>query len=391
MTTTRVYLDHAATTSASPEAIEAMLRWLRPDVVANPSSVHGSGQKARAAVEQAREQVAQAIGGVAAEVTFTSGATEADGLAVHGFLATCALERPLLVSRTEHAAVLRAADAEERRGRPVVRMAVDRTGVVTPQALEDALDQVSRRGAAPAALVSIMHTNNETGVVADVPALARVAHAHGAAFHCDAVQALGYAAIDVHAWGADLVVLSSHKIGGPQGVGALWVRDGLPIEPRQLGGQQERGRRAGTHAVAAIVGFGVAARDAAREHPARAARAAEVRDRLEARLLLVEGVHVNVGGDVARGPKHLNVHVGGVDGEALLYALDAAGLEVSAGSACAAGSLEPSHVLVAMGRTIDEARGSVRFSTSHRSTLDEADRAASTFDTVVAHLRALDL
>lgn len=377
----RIYLDHAATTPLSPTARQAMEPWLASDVAANPSSVHRSGQRARAAVETAREQIADAIGAAPGEIVLLSGATEADALAIRGTLEAAPERATLVVSQAEHAAVTEVAANEERRGRSVVRLAPGPAGAPSPGALEAVLAELNE----PAALVAVMHTNNETGAVADVPALAAVAHAHGAAVLCDAVQAFGFAPLDVRALGADLVALSAHKIGGPQGVGALWIRDGHELVPQALGGAQERGRRAGTHAVAAIVGFGAAAAEVAAAASERAERTSRLRDRLEARLVAVPGVHRN--GPGPRGPKHLNVRVDGVDGEELLIALDAAGVEVSAGSACSAGSLEPSHVLIAMGLDRDAARASVRFSLAPTLSEAEIDAAAGRFEDTVRRLR----
>jgi cysteine desulfurase len=378
----RIYLDHAATTPSSAAVRAAMAPWWADGVAVNASSVHRSGQRARAAVEAAREQVAAAIAAVPSELVFTSGATEADALAILGTLDAAPPDAALVVSAAEHAAVVQVAAREERRGRPVVRLAPGPEGAPTPERLERALGALER----PAALVAVMHTNNETGALADVPGLAEVAHAHGAALLCDAVQAFGYAELDVRRLGADLVALSSHKIGGPQGVGALWIRGGHELVPQAIGGAQERGRRAGTQPVATIVGFGAAAEEAGRDPAVRAERTARLRDRLEARLLSLPGVHRN--GTGPRGPKHLNVRVEGVDGEALLIALDAAGVEVSAGSACSAGSLEPSHVLIAMGLTRDAARASLRFSLAASLSEPEIDAAAELFAATLARLRA---
>lgn len=378
----RIYLDHAATTPLHPVALEAMRPWLG-GVAANPSSVHRSGQRARAAVETAREQVAAAVNAAPGEIVFTSGATEADALGLVGTLHARPSGTGLIVSRTEHAAVLQVAALEEERGRPTRWLPPARGAAPDPASLDAAL----RAAETPVGIVAVMHTNNETGDVADVPALAALAHDAGAAFLCDAVQAFGYEPLDVRSLGADLVALSSHKIGGPQGVGALWIRDGHEIEPLALGGAQERGRRAGTHAVAAIVGFGAAAAEASRSLAHRAGTASARRDRLEAALLRIPGVHRN-GGSV-RGPKHANVRVAGVDGESLLMALDATGVEASAGSACAAGSVEPSHVLTAMGLRPEEARASLRFSTAASVTGEEIDVAAARVEETVLRLREL--
>jgi cysteine desulfurase len=379
----RIYLDHAATAPLAPPAREAMLPWLRGEVAANPSSLHRSGQRARAAVEEARERLAEALGARPAELVFTSGATEADALAVHGTLAALPSDAALVVSAAEHAAVLEAARAEEARGRPVLRLAPGPTGAPSPADLDGALADVP----GPVGLVAAMHTNNETGALADLPALADVVHRHGGLLLCDAVQAFGMAPLDARALGVDLLTVSSHKIGGPQGAGALWIRDGVEVVPQLRGGAQERGRRAGSHAVAALVGFGAAARAAGRDVAARAEAVAALRDRLEVALTALPGVRRN--GSGPRGPKHLNVRVEGVDGEALLIALDDAGVEASAGSACAAGSLEPSHVLLAMGLPRAEAKASLRFSLGPGTTEAEVDGAADRTAAAISRLRAL--
>ncbi len=387
----KIYLDHAATSPVARLAREAAWPWLADDVAANPSSVHRSGQRARAAVDAARERIAAAAGALAAEVVFTSGATEAVALGLHGTLEAAPADAALVVGATEHMAVLAAAEREARRGRPVRTVPPGPNGVPDAERLRAALDAIE----GPVALVAVMHTNNETGGRADVAALADVAHAHGAAFLCDAAQGFGYAPLELHRHGIDLATISAHKIGGLPGVGALLVRDGRALVPQLRGGAQERGRRAGTHPVAMIVAFGAVAEGAAHDLEARSGRVAALRDRLEAAVTALPGVHRN--GAEPRGPKHLNVRVDGVDGESLRLALDQAGVEVSAGSACAAGSVEPSHVLAALGLAPDAARASVRFSLGLPNgpeapdALDEAqvDEAARRFGTVVERLRAL--
>lgn len=364
-----------------------MLPWIDDHVAANASSVHRSGQRARAAVEEARERLAYAMGAAPGELVFTSGATEADALGLLGPLA--ALERQgsprraLIVNAAEHAAILEPAKREAHAGRPVLWLSPGKEGAPHASDLAGTLARLDD----PPALVAVMHTNNETGIMADVPALAAVAHQHGAVLLCDAVQAFGYAPLDVATLGADLVTVSGHKMGGPQGVGAVWIRDGVPCDARTIGGGQERGRRAGTLPTASIVGFGVAAELAARDHALRARRAAAARDRLEQALLSLPGVHRN--GTGQRGPKHLNVRIDDADGEALLLALDDAGVEVSAGSACSAGSVDASHVLLAMGYTTDEARSSIRFSVHEDTPDEEVDDAVDRVRSVLERLRSV--
>ncbi|MEX2502062.1 MAG: cysteine desulfurase family protein [Trueperaceae bacterium] len=384
----RIYLDHAATAPVSAVARDAAWPWLSGGVASNPSSVHRSGQRARAAVDAARERVAHALGALPAEVVFTSGATEAIALAVHGTLDALPADAALVVGASEHAAVLAVAEREARRGRPVAYVPPAPHGVPDPARLQATLADLP----GPIGLVAIMHTNNETGGVADVNALVDLAHQRGAAFLCDAVQALGYAPLALRDAGVDLAAVSAHKLGGLQGVGALIVRDGRTLVPQQRGGAQERGRRAGTHPVAAIAAFGAVAEAATHDLADRIARTAALRDRLEAALLRTPGVRRN--GTGPRGPKHLNVRVDHVDGESLRLALDDAGIEVSAGSACAAGSVEPSHVLLQLGATPAQARASLRFSVGWNDgpgALDEAaiDDAARRFAEVVARLRSL--
>lgn len=381
MTRGRIYLDHAATTPLAEAALAAMQPWW--GVAASASSVHRSGQRARAAVETARERVAGAVGAHPSEIVFTSGATEADGLAVRGALDAEDPQAALAYGATEHAAVLRPAEREGLGGRPVRSVPPAANGAMSVDALRAVLASLE----GPVGLVAAMHTNNETGGLADVPALAEAAHRAGAVLLCDAAQALGVTPLDVHALGADLVTISSHKIGGPQGVGALWIRAGTTVVPQQLGGEQERGMRAGTHPVAALVGFGAAAEAAGREAEARGRTCAARRDLLESLLHATPGIEPNGTGPC--GPKHLNLHVAGVDGETLLMALDDAGVEVSAGSACAAGSARPSHVLLAMGLPETKARASLRFSVAPDTTEAEVHEAAARVAEVVGRLRAL--
>lgn len=376
----RVYLDHAATTPLDPDVLAAMLPYLT-EVHGNPSSLHASGRRARRAVEEARERVAGVMGVRPKQVVFTSGATEADNLALRGLLAG----RPgaLVTSPLEHAAVLRTAEALAAEGRRVAHVRHGPGGAIGRAEVAAALT-----AAGDTALLALMLVNNETGVLLDAAGAAAAAHAAGALFFCDAVQGLGLEDVSLPALGADAVALSAHKVGGPKGVGALVLGPGLEVAPLLAGGSQERGMRPGTHAVAPIVGMGAAVELAeARRHEHRA-RLAALRDELESLLTRVPGVRVN-GAEAPRGAKHVNVAVEGVDGETLLMALDDAGVEVSAGSACAAGSLEPSHVLLALGLSSREAKASVRFSLGYGTTAEEVRYAAERFATVVDRCRAV--
>jgi cysteine desulfurase len=363
-------LDRAATTPVADDVLAAMLPYFG-ERAGNPASTHAAGRLARRGLETAREQLAAAVGAAPSGVVFTSGATEAIHLAVHGLLAG----RPgahVVTSPLEHAATLAACRAAERAGARLTLVAPDAHGVISPEAVLAALRDDTL-------LVALMRVNNETGVVSEVAALGEAVRARGGRLLVDAVQAFGYDSVTLEALGADLVALSAHKVEGPKGVGALVLRGGVTIEPLVGGGSQERGLRAGTSPVPLAVGFGVAAERAASGWRERATNVAALRDRLERALrAALPGLIVH-GEGAPRGPKHLNVRftAGAVDGESLLINLDAEGVLASAGSACAAGSLEPSHVLLAMGLSRAEARGSVRFSLG--GGLDEAsiDDAAS--------------
>lgn len=375
-----IYLDHAATTPLREDVLAAMLPYLTA-VHGNPSSLHASGRRARKAVEEARERVARVMGVRPKQVVFTSGATEADNLAVLGL--TAKREGSLVTSRLEHAAVLRAAERLSAGGRHLEYVEHGPGGEIGPAHLSAALER-----AGTTALVALMLVNNETGVLLDAKAVGEVAREAGALFFCDAVQGLGLEDVSLRALAADAVALSAHKVGGPKGVGALVLAPGLEVAPLLAGGAQERGFRPGTHAVAAIVGMGVAVELAAAEREDLRARLAGLRALLEDRLTALPGVSLN-GAEALRGVKHVNVNVAGVDGESLLMALDDAGVEVSAGSACAAGSLEPSHVLIALGLSPQQAKGSVRFSLGRETTEAEVLAAAERFAVVVERCRAV--
>ncbi|HEX7021279.1 MAG TPA: cysteine desulfurase family protein [Trueperaceae bacterium] len=373
-----IYLDYAATTPLDPEVLDAMLPAFH-EGFANPSSLHQPGQTARRMIETAREQVAAAIGATPREITFTSGATEADNHALRAVAAA----RPhghILTSQLEHSAVLATSRFLEQQGHNVTYLRSNAQGEITP-------DAVAAKLGPDTALVALMLVNNETGIITDIPAISQLAHEAGALVFCDAVQAFGTLPLDVHALDVDLLSLSAHKIHGPKGAGALYIRNGLELGPFLLGGEQERGRRAGTQNTPAIAGMGKAAELAAAFRQQTAQEVGMLRDRLQAKLLEIEGVSLN-GGEAPRGPKHLNVRVRGVDGEALLIGLDQAGVSASAGSACAAGTLEPSHVLLAMGLREDEARSSLRFSLGRGLRETDIDEAAQRFAEVVWRCRA---
>jgi cysteine desulfurase len=367
--------DRAATTPLLPAVREAMLPWWGA-LGANAAAVHAGGRAARRAVEDARERIAAAVAAEPDEVILTSGATEADNLALQGAVA----HRPgahLIVSRGEHPAVLRAAERLQRRGYDVTFLPLDADGALDPAAVAAALRPDT-------ALVAAMLVNNETGARSDLPAIARLLRSHGALLLCDAVQGLGDLDVAEATAEADYVVLSAHKIGGPQGIGALIVRRDrqrdTPLEPQLLGGVQERGRRGGTTPVALAVGFGVAAAHASDWRP-RAAQVAAVRDRFEQAALAIAGVEPSLPRSAPRGGKHAHLVVPALagDGETLLINLDSLGVWASLGSACAAGSLEPSPVLLAMGWSRERARSAIRFSFGPDHTLADAAAGAERF------------
>lgn len=370
-------LDRAATTPVHPDVLTAMLPYFSQHA-GNPASVHAAGRRARRAVEESREQLAAAVEVRPRQVVFTSGATEALHLAVHGTLAT----RPgahLLAASSEHAALIEALRSAERRGHPVTWLQPDHDGVVQHDAVLEALRPDT-------ALLALMRTNNETGVQHDLAPLRERLRAAGVTVVVDAVQALGYEALSLEGCGADLMALSSHKLEGPKGCGALVLAEDVSVEPQQRGGGQERGLRGGTVDVPAVVGFGAAV---ARSHPAeaRGARVRALRERFEHALTQQPGVHVN-GAGAARGPKQANLRFDGVDAETLLIALDGLGVWASAGSACAAGSIEPSHVLLAMGLSERVARSSLRFSFGDHLSEEQVDDAARRVVTALERCRA---
>jgi cysteine desulfurase len=381
----RIYMDANATTPVLPEVLDAM-RPFWSEQFGNASSIHQQGQHARAAVDRARESVASLLGCRAAEVVFTSGGTESDNMALFGVLSP---GDHLITTRIEHHAVLHAAEALAERGVDVTFLPCTPEGVIEVAALEAAL----RPNSAPrpgTKLVSVMLANNETGVIQSVRELADRAHAAGALFHTDAIQAAGKLPLDVKALGCDLLSISGHKMYAPQGTGALFVRRNVRLRSMFFGGLHERGRRPGTENVAGIVGLGKAA-EAARTWLAEngSQALAALRDRLEQGILAaLDEAGVN-GGGAARVANTSNLYFDHVEAEALVIALDLKGLAVSGGSACQSGATEPSHVLTAMGLTEARARASVRFSLSRLTTQDEVDAVVAMVPAAVARLREL--
>jgi len=364
----RIYLDHAATTPIDPVVREAMLPFLS-SAYGNPSSIHRTGQLVRRAIDTARDQLAAALSCEPSEIVFTSGGTEADNLAVIGVL-LAARERGrdhVVTAAAEHHAVLDAVDAAQRLfGFRATVLPVDPWGRVDPQALRDAVDSRT-------ALVSVMHANNEIGTVNPVSEIAVIAHEHGVLFHTDAVQTFGAMPVSFASTGADLITVSAHKIYGPKGVGVLAVRSGVALQALHFGGGQERERRPGTENVVGVVGFGAAAELLPTWRESEAVRQVALRERfLELLGRDFPGACLN-GDPVQRLPGNANVQLPGMDSETLLLALDFHGIAASAGSACAAGSIEPSHVLLATGMAMAAARSSVRFSFGRATTETELE------------------
>ncbi len=374
----QAYLDYNATSPIDPEVQKTMLEALS---LANASSFHQMGQKARHAVEEAREIIAGTLSVEPGDLIFTSGGTESDNLAVRGVVMLKLLERRhLVVSTIEHQAVLHTAQHLAKRGVRVDLVPVGEDGVVGLEALKKAVGPET-------ALVSLMHVNNETGVFQPIEEAAKIAHAHKALFHVDAVQSYGKMQIDPEKSGIDLLSLSAHKICGPKGAGALYIRKGVKIEALLHGGHQEKNVRPGTENVAAIAGFGKAAELAYKLKDAESQRVRRLRDRLEKTLLeKITGVHVN-GDPAARIYNTLNLSFDGLDGETLLMNLDLEGIFVSTGSACTAGSVEPSHVLLAMGLPEKRARAAIRFSLGRFTTDAEIDFVLERLPAVVERLR----
>ena len=376
------YLDHAASTPVLPEVKEAMLGALEGDF-GNPSSVHSFGRRAKEIVEDARERVAAAVGAAPAEIVFTGGGTEADNLALKGAAAKLRGNgNHVIVSAFEHHAVLDAAGWLAKQGYEATKLPVTSGGRVDPEAIVAAVKPAT-------VLVSVMAVNNEIGSVQDLEGIAELVHAANpqALVHTDAVQALGNVPVDLHAWGVDLAAFSAHKAGGPKGVGALFVRSSVPVEPILHGGGHERGLRSGTLNVSGIAGFGIAAEVAAKEVHEKTDRLGPMRDRL------LDGIRAAVPDVVINGDLdhriagNINVCVPGTDGETLLLLLDQAGIACSSGSACASGALDPSHVLLAIGVPRDLAKGSLRFSLGRASTDTDVDAVLEVLPGIVTQAR----
>ena len=377
-----IYLDYAATTPTDPEVAEAMMPYLTgPLALGNASSIHRAGRAARAAMDAAREQIARLLNADFAEIYFTGSGTEADNLALIGTLWAAPPERNHLVTTAiEHHAVLHSAHFLQTQNYDVTVVAPDQDGLIAPEAIADALTD-------RAALVSVMHANNEIGTIQPIAQIAQIARERGAKFHTDAVQTAGLLPLDVRALDCDLLTVSAHKLYGPKGIGALYIRQGTKVSPLIHGGAQEREKRAGTENIAAMVGFGKAAELTMRRREADAAQIQSLRDRFLALLRdQIPGVRLN-GHPALHLPNNLNVSVEGAEGATLLMNLDRFGVAASSGSACSSGSIEPSHVLKAIGLTDALASSGVRFSLGRYTTAEEIARAAAIFAGVAARLR----
>jgi cysteine desulfurase len=376
-----IYFDHSATTPLDAEVLDAMLPYLTTDY-GNASSTYRLGQQARQAIDGARDEAARFLNCEPKEIIFTSGGSESDNLALRGVARRLqARGRHLVISAIEHDAVLRTAEALQDEGFVVSLVLPDGIGLVEPEALRAALrpDTI---------LVSVMHSNNEVGTLQPFPELVQVTRAHSQAlFHTDAVQSAGKVPLDVQALGVDLLSLSAHKLHGPKGTGLLYARQGTPLEPQIRGGGHERNRRAGTENAAGIVGFGRAMASATRHLAANTRHVTSLRDQLIGAVL--EGVPDSrlSGHPTYRLPHHASFLFAGVEGESLLVQLDREGVCASSGSACTSGSIEPSHVLLAMGVPHREALGSLRLSLGKGSTRAEVERVAELLPPAVARLR----
>ena len=372
----RIYLDHAATTPLRPEVRAAMEPYLSADGFGNPSSLHADGQRAKRALDAARDTLACALGAQFSEITFTSGGTEADNAALVGVMLARGRGSHLITTQIEHEAVIETARFLEKLGFSVTYLPVDEQGRVAPRSVADALTDRT-------ALVSVMHANNEVGTVQPLREIADLVHAHGAYLHTDAVQTFSQLPVNVHDLGVDLLSVSAHKIYGPKGVGALYVRSGIPIEPLLHGGGQERERRAGTENVPAIAGFGEAVRLLLPEREAVAARLTLLRDTFLAALRQRIPSMVLNGHPTERLPNNINLSFPGLDAETLLLTLDRAGISASSGSACTSGSIEPSHILTAMGLPDDRVNSAIRLTLGRDTTRAEVDRAVDILAAIV--------
>lgn len=377
----KIYLDNAATTALSPKVLEAMMPYLTT-VYGNPSSVHAFGQEAKKGLDAARDQVAAALNCTIGEIIFTGCGTESDNTAILGVAEKYNNKgKHIITSSVEHHAVLHTCEHLQKQGYEVTYLPVDEYGRVTVEQVREAIREDT-------ILVTIMFANNEVGTIMPIPEIAAVCHEKGVLFHTDAVQAIGHVPVDVKGMGIDLLSLSAHKFHGPKGVGALYCRKGIKLPSYIMGGAQEKGRRAGTENVAGIVGLGTAIKLACDNLPENAAKMTILRDRLMRGLAEIPEVKLN-GHPTERLPNNVNYSMKYIEGESILLKLDLSGIAASSGSACTSGSLDPSHVLLAMGLPHEIAHGSVRLTLGDDTTQEDIDYTIEQLKEIVAYLRAM--
>lgn len=378
-----IYLDNNATTQIDQQVLAAMMPYLT-EFYGNASSMHHFGGQLRHRIDQSRQQVAQLLHCEPGEIIFTSGGTESDNTAIHGVLASRPDKKHIITSRVEHPAVRAVCRLLQTRGYRLTELPVDALGQLDLKQLEEAITEDT-------ALVTIMYANNETGVIFPVDQIARIVHAKDCLFHCDAVQAVGKLPVDLQKTEIDLLSISGHKLHGPKGIGVLYVRRGTPLTPFMVGGHQESGRRAGTENVAGIVAIGQACELAQTYMAEENSRVRRLRDKLEAGLLK-HCLDARVNGDTAhRLPNTTNISFEFVEGEAILLLMDSLGIAASSGSACTSGSLEPSHVLRAMGVPFTAVHGSIRFSLSRYTTEEEVDYVIREMPPIIKRLREISM
>jgi cysteine desulfurase len=377
----RIYLDYAATTPTHPEVVKAMLPYFS-EAFGNPSTIHSCGQQARGAIEEARSKIAQLIGAKDEEIVFTSSGTESDNFALKGAAFAKDLKGDhIITSSIEHHAVIETCKFLERRGFRVTYLPVDEYGLVDPEDVKKAITNKT-------ILISIMHANNEIGTIEPIAEIGKIAKEAGVYFHTDAVQSVGHIPINVDELGVDLLSMSAHKLYGPQGVGALYIRKGTKLVSLMHGGEQERGRRAGTYNVPGIIGFGRAAEIAQQEMEEEIERLTQLRDKLISGLMeRINHIHLN-GHPHQRLPNNINISIDFVEGESMCLGLDLEGICCSTGSACASSTIEPSHVLLATGLSPERAHGSLRFTLGKWTTEEEIDRLLEVLPRIVTKLRA---
>lgn len=378
----QIYLDHNATTPLAADVLDTMMPFFK-DTFGNASSIHSYGRKAKVAVEEAREIVAWALGTTSREIFFTSGGTESDNLAIKGAaLHNRQKGNHIITSKIEHPAVLHTCQFLETEGFEVTYVSVDQTGMVDPKEVTHAITDRT-------ILATIMHANNEVGTLQPIKEIGAICKEKGVLFHTDAVQSFGKVAIDVNELNVDLLSISGHKLYGPKGIGALYVRNGKQITPLAHGGHHERNRRAGTENIAGIVGLGKATQIATNVKETEAKNLSKLRNTLHSRLeRKIENIHLN-GHPTERLPGTLNLSFAGIEGESVVLSLDLKGVAVSSGSACTSGALEPSPVLSAMGLSSEMAQGSVRFSFGRDNTAEDVDYVVDVLSEIVQRLRVM--